>query len=241
MQLEVIGKFIAKLRREKKLTQKQLGEMLNIDSKTISKWERGKYAPDMMFFRELGKLFEVSIEELLDGKRKEGKGMNNDVMTYSSNSETKNIKKCFIIFLILNILIILSLLIIIILQNNKQWNIINVNNSNSEKYTIDGMILYNKHESIYILREFIYSDDKIGTSEEIEIQNIKVSLLLDEKIINSNYMEYDQGISLFYAIQQLHIYVNEKKYIYNNKKELKLRIEYKDIDNNYHSETIQIK
>ncbi len=39
---EKFGNFIKKLRVEKNLTQKELGEKLNITDKAISKWERGQ-------------------------------------------------------------------------------------------------------------------------------------------------------------------------------------------------------
>ncbi len=41
MNQEKIGKFIAKLRKEKKLTQEELAEKLNVNSRTISRWETG--------------------------------------------------------------------------------------------------------------------------------------------------------------------------------------------------------
>ena len=40
-----IGKFIAVCRREKKLTQAQLAERLNITDRAVSKWETGKSLP----------------------------------------------------------------------------------------------------------------------------------------------------------------------------------------------------
>lgn len=40
-----IGKFIAKCRKEKKLTQAQLAEKLNITDRAVSKWETGKVCP----------------------------------------------------------------------------------------------------------------------------------------------------------------------------------------------------
>ena len=36
-----IGKFIAKRRKEKQLTQAQLAEKLNITDRAVSKWENG--------------------------------------------------------------------------------------------------------------------------------------------------------------------------------------------------------
>lgn len=35
------GALILQMRREKEMTQKQLGDMLNISPTTVSKWERG--------------------------------------------------------------------------------------------------------------------------------------------------------------------------------------------------------
>lgn len=36
-----MGKFIAECQRQKKLTQKQLGERLNVTDRAVSKWETG--------------------------------------------------------------------------------------------------------------------------------------------------------------------------------------------------------
>lgn len=41
MNQEAIGKFIATCRKEKKLTQMQLAEKLNITNRAVSKWETG--------------------------------------------------------------------------------------------------------------------------------------------------------------------------------------------------------
>ena len=64
-----IGKFIAALRKEKELTQEQLGEKLGITNKTISRWENGNYMPDMQMLSLLSKEFDVSINELISGER----------------------------------------------------------------------------------------------------------------------------------------------------------------------------
>ena len=63
------GKFIAALRKEKHLTQDELGRRLGVSNKTVSRWENGNYMPDIETLRLLGKEFSVSIEELLDGER----------------------------------------------------------------------------------------------------------------------------------------------------------------------------
>ena len=45
MDLLLIGKFIAELRKEQELTQEQLGEKLGVTNKTVSRWETGAYLP----------------------------------------------------------------------------------------------------------------------------------------------------------------------------------------------------
>ena len=64
-----IGKFIAALRKEKGLTQEQLGEKLGVTNKTISRWENGNYMPNVEMLSLLSKEFDVSINELISGER----------------------------------------------------------------------------------------------------------------------------------------------------------------------------
>ena len=63
-----IGKFIAKCRKEKKLTQAQLAEKLNITDRAVSKWETGKSMPDSSIMLELCEILGITVNELLSGK-----------------------------------------------------------------------------------------------------------------------------------------------------------------------------
>lgn len=53
MNQEKIGKFIAKLRKQKKLTQEQLAEKLGITKNAVSKWERGLGLMDLSLLKPL--------------------------------------------------------------------------------------------------------------------------------------------------------------------------------------------
>ncbi|MGN0470751.1 MAG: helix-turn-helix domain-containing protein [Acutalibacteraceae bacterium] len=64
-----VGKFISELRREKHLTQEQLGEKIGVTNKTISRWENGNYLPSIEMLEMLSKEFSVSINEILCGER----------------------------------------------------------------------------------------------------------------------------------------------------------------------------
>lgn len=69
MNQEEIGKFIAKCRKEKNLTQAQLAEKLNITDRAVSKWENGKSMPDSSIMLELCEILGITVNELLSGEK----------------------------------------------------------------------------------------------------------------------------------------------------------------------------
>ena len=71
MDQKKIGGFIAQLRREKGWTQEALGSRLGVTNKTVSRWENGNYMPDIEMLSLLGKELEVSLNELVQGRRLE--------------------------------------------------------------------------------------------------------------------------------------------------------------------------
>lgn len=64
-----IGNFIMNERRAKNLTQAKLAKMIFVSEKTISKWEKGNGIPDVNILLKLCTIFEVSINEILNGER----------------------------------------------------------------------------------------------------------------------------------------------------------------------------
>ena len=71
MDSKATGRFIAKLRKSKDLTQNELAEKLNISNKTVSKWETGEGLPDVYVIGELAKILGVSVDEILNAELKE--------------------------------------------------------------------------------------------------------------------------------------------------------------------------
>ena len=69
MDYNKIGVFIAMERKAKKLTQAKLAEKLFVSEKTISKWENGNGIPDTNSLPKLCQIFDVSLNELLNGER----------------------------------------------------------------------------------------------------------------------------------------------------------------------------
>ncbi len=64
-----IGKFIAQLRKEKDMTQVELGDRLGVTNKTVSRWENGNYMPDLSILTEMCTLFDITVNELFSGQR----------------------------------------------------------------------------------------------------------------------------------------------------------------------------
>lgn len=64
-----IGKLIAKCRKEKKLTQKELAELLGVTDKSVSKWETGVCLPDVSLYKELCNLLGITLNEFFVGER----------------------------------------------------------------------------------------------------------------------------------------------------------------------------
>lgn len=63
-----IGRFIQEKRKEKKLSQSDLAERLNITDRAISKWENGVCLPDTGTIPELCKILNISINDLFSGE-----------------------------------------------------------------------------------------------------------------------------------------------------------------------------
>ncbi len=62
-----IGAVIKKRREEKKMTQMELAEILNVSDKTVSKWETAKGYPDITLVEPLAKALGISVMELMSG------------------------------------------------------------------------------------------------------------------------------------------------------------------------------
>ena len=64
----ITGKIIKELRESKNLTQKQLGEIISVSDKTVSKWETERGLPDITLIGPLAAALGVSVAELLSGE-----------------------------------------------------------------------------------------------------------------------------------------------------------------------------
>ena len=60
-----IGNKIKSYREKRKMTQKEIAEILGVEPATISKYESGMIEPNIESIKKLAETFEISVDELI--------------------------------------------------------------------------------------------------------------------------------------------------------------------------------
>lgn len=127
MNQEKIGKFIAENRKLKKLTQVELAEKLGVTDRSVSKWENGRCMPDLSLFEPLCEELDISINELLSGKKIQKEEYQEELeenivntIDYSKREIAKVKAKLSYIIMIIGIFISLS--VFIIFSPESRWS-----------------------------------------------------------------------------------------------------------------------
>ena len=126
-----IGKFIAKCRKEKKLTQAQLAERLNITDRAVSKWETGKSMPDASIMLELCEILGITVNELLSGEKIDRESYEkkaDENLIALKRKEENNITKNVMISIIFSVTLLLGMMVCLItdaaISGNLTWSLI---------------------------------------------------------------------------------------------------------------------
>lgn len=145
-----LGKKIAELRKKNNLSQEELAEKVGVARQTISKWEIGDTTPDINQVKIISKIFNISIDELVDND------INNVIVEKVSNTEklagiTIKILKVFGIMLIVFItLILLFVIIFMVDMPRNDYDIVGTTkvscNLDNEKYVYEAE--YNKNYQV---------------------------------------------------------------------------------------------
>ena len=67
MDSKLVGRQITLLRKEKGLTQNELGDRLGVSFQAVSKWERGETLPDTAILLDLANALGTSVDNILTG------------------------------------------------------------------------------------------------------------------------------------------------------------------------------
>lgn len=64
---EIFCRNLKEARKSCSLTQKQVAEKLGVVESCYANWEQGRTEPGIEMLRKLGKIFSVSIDDLING------------------------------------------------------------------------------------------------------------------------------------------------------------------------------
>ena len=106
------GKFIEQCRHEKNLTQKELGDRLNVTDRAVSKWENGRSFPDVNLIEEICRELDIEVSELLAGKKIEPEHYKEETEKMLMGTVRENTMHRFqlIIYLLMTLPLVLILL-----------------------------------------------------------------------------------------------------------------------------------
>lgn len=106
------GNFLYVLRTEKGLSQSELGKIIGVSNKAVSKWEMGISKPRPSKLLALADFFEVTVEELLSGKRTEKQSeltVSEEELCFAINVQIKAYRKARIRLIVSTVLFVLSM------------------------------------------------------------------------------------------------------------------------------------
>ena len=152
MDQEAIGKFIKELRTSNNMTQKEFADKLGVTYQAVSKWELGKNIPDIETLKIISEMFNVDINELINGKK--------------INKDIKN-NKMYIKYIIgLAILIIVGLFLMYYKKDDSKVKFKELKSACSE-FKITGIAAYDTSKSSLRITSIDYCEDKNEVYEKI--------------------------------------------------------------------------
>lgn len=145
-----LGKKIAELRKKNNLSQEELAEKVGVARQTISKWEMGDTTPDINQVKTISKIFNISIDELVDND------INNVIVEKVSNTEKlagitiKILKVLGIMIIVFITLILLFVIIFMVDMPRNDYEIVGTTkvscNLDNEEYVYEAE--YNKNYQV---------------------------------------------------------------------------------------------
>ena len=182
MNQEKIGKFIADLRKHKKLTQTELAKRIGVSNKAVSKWKCGNGIPDYGVFENLCKEFDISVNELLNGE----KDMKDDkvIGEYMKIKGKENRVKIIVILVISFLVVLSSVLGIYFVNSYDKTNMYRLYGSNDDFSYTNGLLVTSN------IKNILQTGDLLIKSEDIKEEDI-VDRFFAVKIDDKYYKLYN--------------------------------------------------
>lgn len=231
MDINKFGLFIKKLRVDNGLTQEELAQKIPIDRTAVSKWERGVTMPDSSSLLRLSKIFNVTINDLLNGDYVNKNDEKVIVNLYEANYKNKKIIK---IISFLMILLVISFLFIYFIFSFKKTRLYKVNGQ-SENYEVnDGFLLYTNEVYYFYLGNLINKNNKNIDKVELLLENNNKSEVVYKGDVTNTFLTdfygYDEYDLIAFAKKDYSVIL--KIFFEDNEESMKLNF-LKDYINNY--------
>lgn len=236
MDIEKIGQFIKELRKEKNISQNELSEEIHVTRQAISAWENGKAVPDSDVLLMLSSYFNVSINEILLGKRlTSDEGLENLTLQLIDD-HNKKIRKIKKLIISLSTTIILSLVIFLgyyFLNNYNSIKVYKVSGYKEVFKTNNGIFVTTKNK-VYlrlgkITQQNLEEDKDINkvklyykykNKEYILFEENKTDILIDEEY---GYKEFFLNNDMNKAINNMYLEIT-----YNETEKEIIKISFKE-------------
>lgn len=113
-----IGKKIVKYRRKNKLSQEQFAEKIGVTRQTISNWELNTTKPDITQLKNISKVLNTSIDDLLDNN---SNGVKSKINNIENELKKNNRNLKLLILSVYFIVLILAIGVIIYYSTKKDF------------------------------------------------------------------------------------------------------------------------
>ena len=95
MNINIISKYLQFLRKSHNYTQDDLAKLLDISRQAVSKWETGTAIPDLEVLLKISKLYDITINDILEPKIQPQKIIDFEQISTISEKELKEALKQF--------------------------------------------------------------------------------------------------------------------------------------------------
>ena len=137
-----IGKKIVKYRKKNKLSQEQLAEKIGVTRQTISNWELNTTKPDITQIKNIAKVLNTSIDDLLDNN---GNGVKSKINNIENELKKNNRNLKLLILPVYFIVLILAIGVIIYYSTKKDFT------DEFDPYNAFACTKKNKQENLFLI------------------------------------------------------------------------------------------
>ena len=225
MDSEMLGRVISTARKQKNLSQKELGDLLNVSNKAVSKWENGEATPRSETLIKLCDILELNKTEILgfeqkydskeiDSLKSENSQLKNQIE--SINKKQKKALKYIFVVAICFVIFVVAVSFLISKNSSQNSNIDDISQNGTKIVFADNEFIPIYKELEFTLNhEFNFSDCEQKYATYITKDGKKKKVLIYCDAYSDFVMLKAKGKNYYYANEKINYLKCDKKYIEN--------------------------